>query len=278
MPALENLRRANTVDPLLQNSDVLSVLCDIETLSGAFLSMYSRHASIEDGERILRSKAMPWLKALSQRLHNGTYTFPPLSALEPKSMNLPKYDPTLQSFPLWWEKTVPDAIRFILEAIFEPSFLRSSHGYRPNKGCYTALKEVKYSFSGIDYFLVGDLSVCMEDYDVSQLMKDIEARISDPVFLQLLKSCIQANYADLSIVSYKCVGLPQTTLLGPILNNIYLHTLDSWFEDLIKCIDVGGQSEGTDGSRNVLENRVRWGSTRLAQDLAWKSPTLKGML
>lgn len=67
----------------------------------------------------------------------------------------------------------------ILEAVFEPSFSRTSHGYRPGRGCYTALKEVKYDFGGVSYFLVGDLSKCVESYDYPQLQMLVNERITD---------------------------------------------------------------------------------------------------
>lgn len=277
MPSLDALRRRNAANPDAVNPDVMPVLYDVETLSGAFLSMYCRHGSMEDGQRVLKSKGLPWLHVISEKLKSGSYTFPPLPQLEPKSMNVPKYDGTLHETPIWWHKTVPEAMRLTLEAVFEPSFLRTNHGYRPSKGCYTALKEVKYGFAGVDYFLVGDLSDCIAEFDKGVMIKVIQKRIPDGPFLKLLEECIKHAYVDLSAVSYRNIGLPQTTLLSPILCNIYLHAMDIWFEDLGKCLAVGGQVEDASGNvYGVIENRSKWGSEKIADIKAWRSPTLKG--
>ena len=108
MPVLENLRRINAVDTDTINQDVMSVLCNYDTLAGAFLSMYCRHGSMEDAQNVLQSKAMPWLQVLAEKLRDGSYTFPSPMQLEPKSMNVPKYDGTMHENPIWWHKVVPD--------------------------------------------------------------------------------------------------------------------------------------------------------------------------
>ena len=42
------------------------------------------------------------------------------------------------------DEIVQEAIRIILNAIYEPTFLESSHGFRPNRGCHTALEAIKH--------------------------------------------------------------------------------------------------------------------------------------
>eukprot|EP00210_Caulerpa_lentillifera_P004427 g4224.t1 len=237
MPKLDTLRQLNASDPQLVNEFVMEVLTDIDTLSGAFLSMYSRHGSLEDAKKVLKSHGLSWLNHIASKLSNGSYVFPQLPQLEPKSMNVGKFDGSLSEVPSWWNKTVPEAMRLILEAVFEPMLLRSSHGYRPSKGCYTALKELK-----------------------------------------LIEDVLRASYVDLSSVSYKNIGVPQTTLLSPILCNIYLHKLDSWFEDLSRCMSIGGTTDATNQSvHGILENRMKWGSKRISEFRSWKSISLKNV-
>ena len=277
MPTLDSLRRKNATQLAVVNDDALSVLSDTTTLSGAFLSMYCRHGSMEEGQSILLSRAMPWIDRLSSQLRDDRYEFPIVSQLEPKSMDRPKYDGTLHEVPPWWHKTIPEAMRLTLEAVFEPCFLRSVHGYRPGKGCYSALKEVKYGFAGVDYLLVGDLSRCLETFDPALLLNAIRERISDPAFLKLMEQCLAQDYVDLSVVNYKNIGLPQPTLLGPILCNIYLHALDMWFHDWAQCLSVGSEVRDAAGNAYaVVESRRRFGTGRLADAKAWKSPSLQG--
>ena len=233
---------------------------------------------MEEAQSVLHSRAISWIEQLCLQLRDGRYEFPIVSQLEPKSMDQPKYDGTLHEVPPWWHKTIPEAIRLTLEAVFEPHFLKSAHGYRPGKGCYTALKEVKYGFAGVDYLIVGDLSRCLETFDQTILLNAIRERISDPAFLRLVEKCLAQDYVDLSVVDYKNIGLPQPTLLGPILCNIYLHALDVWLQNWSQCLSVGGDVRDAAGNiYAVVENRRRFGMTRLEDARAWKSPTLQGM-
>lgn len=278
MPKLDTLRRQNASDHQFINESVMDVLTDLDTLSGAFLSMYCRHGTLEDAKRVLESRGMSWLEHMASKLRSSTYAFPQLPQLEPKRMNVAKYDGSLNEVPVWWNKTIPEAMRLILEAVFEPTFLRCSHGYRPSKGCYSALKNLKHSFAGVDYFLVGNLSPCLESFDKQALLKAIKERISDDQFLKLLEDVLKGGYVDLSIVSYQNIGIPQTTLLSPILCNIYLHKLDLWFEDLTRSLTVGGGVDSTDQSiHGVLENRQKWASARISEFRSWKSISLKNV-
>lgn len=61
--------------------------------------------------------------------------------------------------PSFTDKLVQEAVRMILEAIYEPIFMDTSHGFRPNRSCHTALKAVKYEFRGARWFVEGDIKV-----------------------------------------------------------------------------------------------------------------------
>lgn len=176
---------------------------------------------------------------------------------------------------------VPEAMRLVLEAIFEPSFSRFSHGFRRNRGCHSALKEIKENFWGIDYFMEVDISRCMSGFDKSQLIDALRSRIRDVDFLALVNKAIRAGYLDMSEVCYRCIGVPQTTLISPILANIYLHKLDLFLEDVSKCLDIGAEENfGVGSSRsksNVVSNRDRWASRRIQPAHCWREWTLSGI-
>src|SRR5260370_25517350 len=64
--------------------------------------------------------------------------------------------------PTWSDKLLQEAIRLILDAYFEPSFSDHSHGFRPQRGCHTALKDIYESWAGITWYIEGDISACFD--------------------------------------------------------------------------------------------------------------------
>lgn len=84
------------------------------------------------------------------------------------------------------DKIVQEVMRMILEAIFEPTFSENSHGFRPNRSCHTALRQVKTQFGGATFFIEGYISKCFDSFDHRLLIDLIKERISDERFIRLL--------------------------------------------------------------------------------------------
>ena len=57
------------------------------------------------------------------------------------------------SMPTWSDKLLQEVLRLILESYFEPSFSEHSHGFRPNRGCHTALREIDQTWLGSVWFI-----------------------------------------------------------------------------------------------------------------------------
>lgn len=64
--------------------------------------------------------------------------------------------------PSWSDKLLQEVIRSILEAYYEPQFCDHSHGFRPNRGCHTALKEIERTWKGTRWFIEGDIKGCFD--------------------------------------------------------------------------------------------------------------------
>ena len=64
--------------------------------------------------------------------------------------------------PIWSDKVVQDIIRSMLEAYDEPQFSPHSHGFRPYRGCHTALNEVGETWTGTKWFIEGDIRGCLD--------------------------------------------------------------------------------------------------------------------
>jgi hypothetical protein len=62
--------------------------------------------------------------------------------------------------PTWSDKLLQEVIRLILEAYYEPQFSDRSHGFRPGRGCHTALQEIYHQWRGTVWFIEGDVTDC----------------------------------------------------------------------------------------------------------------------
>ncbi len=67
--------------------------------------------------------------------------------------------------PTFSDKLVQEALRMILEAVYEPIFINNSHGFRPNRSRHTALAELKKEFNGVRWFIEGDIKGCFDNTD-----------------------------------------------------------------------------------------------------------------
>ena len=67
--------------------------------------------------------------------------------------------------PPWSDKLVGEVVRLLLEAYYEPSFSGRSYGFRPGRGCHTALREVASTWTGTTWFIEGDIADCFGSLD-----------------------------------------------------------------------------------------------------------------
>ena len=88
---------------------------------------------------------------------------------------------------MWSDKVVQDIIRSILEAYYEPQFSTYSHGFRPKRGCHTALNEVAKTWMGPKWFIEGDIKGCFDNIDHAILMNILRENLQDNRFLRLME-------------------------------------------------------------------------------------------
>lgn len=134
--------------------------------------------------------------------------------------------PTLES------KMVQGVMRRVLEAIFEPTFLDCSYGFRPKRSCHDALKRVdEVVRSGRTHYIVeADIKGYFDHVDHGWLMKFLAIRIADQNFLRMIVRFLKAGIWEEGKWEETEEGTPQGGIVSPILANVYLHyVLDEWF-------------------------------------------------
>ena len=87
-----------------------------------------------------------------------------------RRVNIPKPDGKTRALgiPTGPDKLLQEVIRMILEAYYEPQFSDHSHGFRPHRGCHTALSEVTRTWTGTRWFVEGDIKGCFDNIFVDQ--------------------------------------------------------------------------------------------------------------
>ena len=117
--------------------------------------------------------------------------------------------------PTWSNKLLQEVIRLILEAYYEPQFSNHSHGFRPNRGCHTALTEIMHTWKGSVWFIEGDIRGCFDNINRDILLQIIQEKIHDNRFLRLLKNLLQAGYLEEWKYHSTQSGTPQGGIATP---------------------------------------------------------------
>ena len=121
-------------------------------------------------------------------------------------------------------------MRLLLEAYYEPRFSGRSHGFRPGRGCHTALSEVVETWKGTHWFIEGDISDCFGSLDHKIMIKILAEKIRDGRFLRLISHMLKAGYLEDWRWHATLSGSPQGGIASPVLSNIYLDQLDQYVE------------------------------------------------
>ncbi|PGA91142.1 reverse transcriptase domain-containing protein [Bacillus toyonensis] len=141
--------------------------------------------------------------------------------------------------PSFCDKLVQEVIRMILEAIYEPNFSNSSHAYRKEKSCHSALLEIKCTFTGSKWFIEGDIRGFFDNIEHHILVKTLRKRMVDETFIDLIWKFLRAGYLDEWKFHNTHSGAPQGGIISPILSNIYLNELDTYMESFKTSFNKG---------------------------------------
>ncbi|MGT8953819.1 reverse transcriptase domain-containing protein [Bacillus cereus] len=159
--------------------------------------------------------------------------------------------------PSFCDKLVQEVIRMILEAIYEPNFSTSSHAYRKNKSCHSALLEIKRTFTGSKWFIEGDIRGFFDNMEHHTLVGILRRKISDENFIELIWKFLRAGYLDEWKFHNTYSGAPQGGIISPILSNIYLNELDVYMECFKNSFNQGKRRKKNPEYENVRSKMRR---------------------
>lgn len=159
--------------------------------------------------------------------------------------------------PTWSDKLLQEVIRLLLEAYYEPTFSQSSYGFRPGRGCHTALATIRKVWNGTKWFIEGDIKGCFDNIDHEILLTILRQDIPDNRLIRLLSNLLKSGY--LENWSYNCtlLGTPQGGIVSPILANIYLNQLDMYVERELIPQYTKGRTRGHNPAYDKLYYQIK---------------------
>lgn len=137
------------------------------------------------------------------------------------------------------DKLIQEIVRCILESIYEGKFSNDSHSFRPNRNCHTALYQLMRCFSGVKWFIVGEVNGFYEHIDHHVLVHILRKSIDDEKWIHLIWKFLKAGYLEDWIFYPSYSGIPKGGMISPILANIYLNELDQHIEEYKQRFNQG---------------------------------------
>lgn len=137
------------------------------------------------------------------------------------------------------DKLVEEIIKMILESIYDPTFSIYSHGFRPSRSCHTALLQIQRNFTGIKWFVEGDIKSYFDTIDHHTLINILRRRINDEAFIELVWKFLKAGYLENWEYTATYSGIAQGSGISPTLANVYLNELDKFMERYKTEFDKG---------------------------------------
>lgn len=218
---------------------VYPLLYNPELYLRAYGRLYTNKGAMTPGTTLETIDGMSRAKieALIDDLRHERFRWTPV-----RRVQIPKKNGKLRplGLPSWTDKLLQEVLRSILEAYFEPQFSDHSHGFRPGRGCHTALSTIANDWTGTKWFIEGDIKGAYDNIDHEVLLQILSENIRDNRFLALIRRLLQTGYLEEWRYGTTLSGVPQGAVLSPLLSNLYLDKLDRFVEqELLPAYNCG---------------------------------------
>lgn len=234
---------------------VYKLLFNRELYLIAYAKLYPNNGAMTRGvtEETIDGMSIQKIDMIIEQLRQETYYWRPARReYIPKKNG--KHRPL--GIPVWSDKLLQEVIRMILEAYYEPQFSEHSHGFRPKRGCHTALQEIQ-TWKGTRWFIEGDISSYFDTIDHDVLITMLSRQIQDGRFIRLIKNMLEAGCLDDWKFHKTISGTPQGGVISPLLANIYLHQFDKWVGEELIPQYTRGKKQKANSAYNRLSRRIK---------------------
>jgi len=215
--------------------DLFNLVCGVDWLEVAHDHVAANSGSITAGcdginMSIFDEDLEENLRKIRTDLKSGTFVANPV-----RRVNIPKGNGKLRplGIPSIRDRIVQEAVRMVLEPIYEADFSQQSYGFRPNRSTMHAIRSVAYSMTENKKFfwvIEGDISSYFDTINHRKLMKLLGRRIKDERLLNLIWTFLRAGVMERKLFRDTNLGTPQGGIVSPLLANVYLHELDMYMQ------------------------------------------------
>jgi group II intron reverse transcriptase/maturase len=223
----------------------------------AYGKIYRNNGAMTPGttEETADGMTLAKIDGIIELLRSEKYRWTPVRRVYIEKKNSSKKRPL--GIPTWSDKLLQEVIRLILESYYEPQFSRYSHGFRPEKGTHTALRDIYRTWTGTNWFIEGDIKACFDTLNHEVLIATLAEKIKDERFLRLIQELLQAGYLEDWKYNTTYSGSPQGGIVSPILANIYLDKLDKFVEEKLIPEYTRGTKKKANPQYKSLEYQAR---------------------
>lgn len=271
--------RSNTMQNDVTNQktkfdDLYSLLCKKEMFIQALGNLGKNKGSMTAGtnKETIDGISLQRIEELVSKIKDGTFRFSPFRRIFIPKPGKKKKRPL--GIPNFTDRLVQEAIRMILEAIYEPMFhkLDVNYGFRKGKSAHQAMHRIKKLSPACVTALEGDIVGAYDNVVHDKLMEILRTTISDEKFLSLLKSGLKSGLLEFGRYKDTLIGTPQGGIASPILFNIYMHEFDKFIEsDLQDFVMKYNQKMGRKKSPLTMEYQ------RIARRVGYARSKLKAL-
>ncbi|MDF0725112.1 reverse transcriptase/maturase family protein [Cytobacillus sp. S13-E01] len=229
---------------------------NIEFYKKAYAKIYAKPGNMTAGSdgQTIDGFSLDEVQRVIEAMRNETYQPKPARRTLIDKKNSTKKRPL--GMPAVYDKLVQEILRSILETIYETNFSDSSHGFRPDRSCHTALLEVKHNFNGVKWWVEGDIKGFFDNINHHTLIKILKRRIKDEKFLRLIWKFLRAGYVYEKQFHHTYGGTPQGGIVSPILANIYLNELDQFMIRTIDAFNTTKRQRRANSEYKLISERI----------------------